>query len=305
MDKIKLKDIILKTLEKEGGAAGLKALAKAAKTSKGKLKKDLNKMSGVKQHQDGDYISTPINDSKRSELELWVKKSQKRVNPDIVRREIQKQRRAAQASHSMDQTNPTRIKQLRDKYFDYLDNIDVEDQTMPFPWGLFIPKGLILSPDDLSGPDLSGSIAEVQQVKNKVEESSYRYELNEAQLVGHHYETIIHGPPLYDPPIKTHIVCNYSGNQQIYVNNLPCPEDTSSAFGMSGVVIPGPSSDFKRPDKKLREVKDIIEIMLDEKKKKKKDRCHRKADQVYGTKTSAYKSGAIVKCRKGMIWKKK
>ena len=42
-----------------------------------------------------------------------------------------------------------------------------------------------------------------------------------------------------------------------------------------------------------------------EEKKKKKDRCHRKADQVYGTKTSAYKSGAIVKCRKGMIWKKK
>ena len=44
---------------------------------------------------------------------------------------------------------------------------------------------------------------------------------------------------------------------------------------------------------------------VNEKKKKKKDRCHRKADQVYGAKTSAYKSGAIVKCRKGMIWKKK
>ena len=44
---------------------------------------------------------------------------------------------------------------------------------------------------------------------------------------------------------------------------------------------------------------------LKEKKKKKKDRCHRKADQVYGAKTSAYKSGAIVKCRKGMIWKKR
>ncbi len=62
----------------------------------------------------------------------------------------------------------------------------------------------------------------------------------------------------------------------------------------------------------LKEIKDIIEVMLedlssnlDEKKKKKKDRCHRKADSVYGTKTSAYKSGAIVKCRKGMIWKKK
>ena len=45
MDKKKLKDIILKTLEKEGGAAGLKALAKAAKTPKNKLKKDLDAFS--------------------------------------------------------------------------------------------------------------------------------------------------------------------------------------------------------------------------------------------------------------------
>ena len=35
------------------------------------------------------------------------------------------------------------------------------------------------------------------------------------------------------------------------------------------------------------------------------DRCKRKADQVYGKKTSAYKSGAKVRCRKGKIWKKK
>ena len=35
------------------------------------------------------------------------------------------------------------------------------------------------------------------------------------------------------------------------------------------------------------------------------DRCKRKADSVYGGKTTAYKSGAIVRCRKGKIWKKK
>ena len=35
------------------------------------------------------------------------------------------------------------------------------------------------------------------------------------------------------------------------------------------------------------------------------DRCKRKADSVYGKKTSAYKSGAMVRCRKGKIWKKK
>ena len=60
---MKLKDIILKTLEKEGGAAGLKALKKAVKKadiSTKDLEKDLDDMSGVKQHQDGDYISTQL-----------------------------------------------------------------------------------------------------------------------------------------------------------------------------------------------------------------------------------------------------
>lgn len=40
-------------------------------------------------------------------------------------------------------------------------------------------------------------------------------------------------------------------------------------------------------------------------KKVKRDRCLKKAAQVYGKKSSAYRSGAIVKCRQGKIWKKK
>ena len=39
--------------------------------------------------------------------------------------------------------------------------------------------------------------------------------------------------------------------------------------------------------------------------KTKRDRCLKRADSVYGKKTSAYKSGAVVKCRQGKIWKKK
>jgi hypothetical protein len=35
----------------------------------------------------------------------------------------------------------------------------------------------------------------------------------------------------------------------------------------------------------------------------KQDRCHKKANQVYGKKSSLYKGGAIAKCRKGKIWK--
>ena len=46
---------------------------------------------------------------------------------------------------------------------------------------------------------------------------------------------------------------------------------------------------------------DILkQILLEEKKKA--DRCKRIADRKYD-KPSAYKSGAIVRCRKGNIWK--
>jgi len=49
---------------------------------------------------------------------------------------------------------------------------------------------------------------------------------------------------------------------------------------------------------------DIIDSILLEDKVK-RDRCLRRADSAYGKKTSAYKSGAVVKCRQGKIWKKK
>ena len=190
MTKKELKDIILKTLEKEGGAAGIKALAKAAKTSKNKLKKDLDDMSGVKQHQDGDYISTPIN-----EVETFTG--------------------SPEAAADFCQRCPTHM----------CSSVD------------YTPGGQVIA---------------VCQELDPFDEFTASGAIGTGRIVG----------PRYRKPM------------------------------------------FKKP-MRLREIKEIIKTMLDEKKKKKKDRCHRKADQVYGTKTSAYKSGAIVKCRKGMIWKKK
>ena len=52
-------------------------------------------------------------------------------------------------------------------------------------------------------------------------------------------------------------------------------------------------------------LKEAIKSVLDERKKKKKkkrDRCLRIADRKF-KKPSAYKSGAVVRCRKGNIWK--
>jgi hypothetical protein len=47
----------------------------------------------------------------------------------------------------------------------------------------------------------------------------------------------------------------------------------------------------------------LTNILLETLLEKKKDRCHRIADRRYD-KPSAYKSGAIVRCRQGKIWKK-
>jgi hypothetical protein len=48
-------------------------------------------------------------------------------------------------------------------------------------------------------------------------------------------------------------------------------------------------------------IRDIVKEILSEKKKK-RDRCLRIADRKFD-KPSAYKSGAVVRCRQGNIWK--
>jgi hypothetical protein len=62
--------------------------------------------------------------------------------------------------------------------------------------------------------------------------------------------------------------------------------------GIDGLFLTGEENEEGMPEE-------------DAEKKKKADRCKRRADSVYGKKTSAYKSGAIVRCRQGKIWKKK
>ena len=46
----------------------------------------------------------------------------------------------------------------------------------------------------------------------------------------------------------------------------------------------------------------LSEILLEKRKRKKRDRCLRIADRKF-KKPSAYKSGAVVRCRQGEIWK--
>ena len=64
----------------------------------------------------------------------------------------------------------------------------------------------------------------------------------------------------------------------------------------------------KKEDIKNLVVGILHEMNVDEKKKKKKkknDRCTRRAKREFDTWPSAYASGAVVRCRRGEIWKKK
>ena len=332
MTKKELKDIILKTLEKEGGAAGLKALAKAAKTSKNKLKKDLDDMSGVKQHQDGDYISTPINEIEMASMQSLSSSGKCKckcpsghVTPD--------------GNSTFPVSNPQNTVQ---------DCIKVcsEAPCYPLEGGTaYVPPGSGKGDEEMFGIEPIKSPSKPVATGRPVKKPMRRKPMSrkpdkksKKQLPFVPTFKPVNENLINEGPVGAAKACKacmdkgqccliYGSTSNPKVKCIPCPDDApieqGKISGGGGVYTQGRNPQLanivrsamdregmsRKPMSKklmrLREVKEIIEVMLDEKKKKKKDRCHRKADQVYGTKTSAYKSGAIVKCRKGMIWKKK
>ena len=82
-------------------------------------------------------------------------------------------------------------------------------------------------------------------------------------------------------------------------------EDSAIVPKMLGAVQTRKGTAGKKKKKKRKEENEEGFPEEDAEKKKKADRCKRRADSAYGKKTSAYKSGAIVRCRQGKIWKKK
>ena len=86
------------------------------------------------------------------------------------------------------------------------------------------------------------------------------------------------------------------------------PQDGKAAPYGSGYKSVKKMKEIKRPSKqgvkrKLR--KAFLEELVWEVLTEKDDRCTRLAKQKYDTWPSAYASGAVVRCRRGEIWKKK
>ena len=238
MTKKELKDIILKTLEKEGGAAGIKALAKAAKTSKNKLKKDLDDMSGVKQHQDGDYISTPIN-----EAETFTGSIE--AASDFCLR---------CPGHMCSEINPLPGGQVS--------VVCAPINTDPDPE--FTASGATV-PAKMVDP-------RYRKPMSKKPMSRKPMRLREAEeYVGTHSGAGIFCDKC--PCGCSEVITDYQpaggGNATYAKCKSPCTDqDTTS--GAVKIVDPRKPMRMNRP-MRLREVKEIIEVMLDEKKKKKKD----------------------------------
>tara|TARA_R100000005_G_C4963509_1_gene179271 strand:+ start:809 stop:1231 length:423 start_codon:yes stop_codon:yes gene_type:complete len=108
---------------------------------------------------------------------------------------------------------------------------------------------------------------------------------------------------IYDPAVG-----RVSSNDDVYApGNARRPKVLGKVVSRAGTV--------GGKKKKKKEVDGLDGLYLsgeneetlpeEDAEKKKADRCKRRADSVYGKKTSAYKSGAIVRCRQGKIWKKK
>ena len=332
MEKKELKKLILKTLEKEGGAAGIKALAKAAKISKGKLEKNLDNMSGVKQHKHGDYISTPINEKERKGIPTDTI-----FNPNELK----------------DLTS-TFAKQSQD-FKNYLDDLPPSEdvQTLKkFPWAAFI-RVLSRFNTGLGGDYGSGGVVTSSFTPNgspisAISEYEYMSSVNEKERKGIPTDTI------FNPPIdadleslnrefqeKARTYGRQAQNFLNYIQDLPPSDDIQPLLSfpwgpfirvlfrppsigipsgdtfppMSGVTV---ESSFKEQTVlsnkrtsineinngkyvyQLREVKEQIFEMLNEKLCK-KGKAYVAKRKAAGEKHGAYLMGRAVKVCKGQM----
>lgn len=79
----RIEDEILDTLEKEGGAAGMDPLKKAAEVPASKVKDVIDDMEDVGQHEDGDYIADDGDEINVQKEEMGPKKM---IKVRIIRR---------------------------------------------------------------------------------------------------------------------------------------------------------------------------------------------------------------------------
>ena len=299
------------TLSKEGGAAGLEPLVKAVKKfgiGKEELVKLLKKLAKVKKHRDGDYILTPI--SEDDEGSAFPGESPSRGYME--------------ARKLIDQLRATTFKKLNnDELYDFRKTIatafDMSLRESEVSHGG--QKGG--APIDLS-EDINDDLKKIAKslesqfndLRFNVNYNKYNPEDSRIDVRGTQQDMFNFGDKLQGKKFGEYEVFATDDDDRGQIVRIV---RSDQIMGNEGRKKKNPSMGIVRKklgkvpkagkvayQKKMKLPTGLVNYMdytVSEKKKKKDDRCTRIAKRKYDTWPSAYASGAVVRCRKGEIWK--
>ena len=299
------------TLSKEGGAAGLEPLVKAVKKfgiGKEELVKLLKKLAKVKKHRDGDYILTPI--SEDDEGSAFPGESPSRGYMEA--RKL--------------------IDQLRATTFKKLDNDELYDfrKTIATAFDMSLRESEVShggqkggAPIDLS-EDINDDLKKIAKslesqfddLRFNVNYNKYNPEDSRIDVRGTQQDMFNFGDKLQGKKFGEYEVFATDDDDRGQIVRIV---RSDQIMGNEGRKKKNPSMGIVRKklgkvpkagkvayQKKMKLPTGLVNYMdytVSEKKKKKDDRCTRIAKRKYDTWPSAYASGAVVRCRKGEIWK--
>jgi len=299
------------TLSKEGGAAGLEPLVKAVKKfgiGKEELVKLLKKLAKVKKHRDGDYILTPI--SEDDEGSAFPGESPSRGYMEA--RKL--------------------IDQLRATTFKKLDNDELYDfrKTIATAFDMSLRESEVShggqkggAPIDLS-EDINDDLKKIAKslesqfndLRFNVNYNKYNPEDSRIDVRGTQQDMFNFGDKLQGKKFGEYEVFATDDDDRGQIVRIVKSDTISKNEGKKkknpsmGIVRKKlgkvPKAGKVASKKKMKLPTGLINYMdytVSEKKKKKDDRCTRIAKRKYDTWPSAYASGAVVRCRKGEIWK--
>ena len=303
------------TLSKEGGAAGLKPLVKAVKKfgiNKEELVKLLKKIAKVKKHRDGDYILTPISEDDSFPGEPPSKGYM-------------------EARKLIDRLRATTFRKFNDdELYDFR-------KTIATAFDMSLRESEVSHGGQKGGApiDLSEDIKDdLKKIANSLKSqfddlrfdvnyNKYNPENSRIDVRGTQQDMMNFGNELHgkefgeyevfavDDDERGEIVRIVRSDQIMRGSGKPFPENMEEKHNPSmGIVRKKlgkvPKAGKVAYQKKMKLPTGLVNYMdytVSEKKKKKDDRCTRIAKRKYDTWPSAYASGAVVRCRKGEIWK--
>lgn len=293
------------TLSKEGGAAGLKPLVKAVKKfgiGKEELVKLLKKLAKVKKHRDGDYILTPISEDDSFPGEPPSKGYM-------------------EARKLIDRLRATTFRKFNDdELYDFR-------KTIATAFDMSLRESEVSHGGQKGGApiDLSEDIKDdLNRIANSlksqfddlrfiVDYNKYGPERSKINVYGTQQDLMNFGDKLHGKKFGKYEVFAVDDDERgeivriVRSDQIMRGEKKNPSMGIVRKKLGKvPKAGKVASKKKMKLPTGLINYMdytVSEKKKKKDDRCTRIAKRKYDTWPSAYASGAVVRCRKGEIWK--